>query len=448
MMKKVALISPKGNIFGKNEKMRSFLEQSQVMKSFEYLWSGPNLGLLTLAALLPADWECDYIDENYVSIDFEKCYDVVFIGAMTQQVTNAYHISDQFRRKGILTVMGGIHPTLMPEEALQHADVVFSGEAEPLIPGFLTDYQSGTLRKIYREENPGHYPISDSPIPRFDLLKGYPYPIITLQTTRGCPRKCSFCAASRVFGVQYRRKENSRILAELKMLSQMYPGILILFADDNMLVMRRESKELLRQMIELDLRWLAQTDISIAADDELLALMVQAGCQWIVVGFESTSYHSLQGLDQDNWKLKQLPGYPENIQKIQDYGIGVYGTFIVGLDCDDATVFKNTAGFIKDNRLYGANITLPTPLPGTELREKLLSEGRVLNKGWEYYTFWDVTIQPKQFSVEELEDNLIYIYNEITDNRHVKDRMIMLKKMMSRRNQIRKSVDFSRKEEG
>ncbi len=435
-MKQVALISPKGNIFGKNEKMISFLNGSRYMDSFRLLWSGPSLGLLTVASLLPSDWECEYIDENYKVIDFDKNYDLVCISAMSQQVLNGYRIAEEFRKKGVLTVIGGIHATVLPEEASQFVDVVMAGEAEVIWPQFLEDYESGSIKKIYSEECVGQYPLTDPIMPRYDLLKGYNYPVITIQTTRGCPHDCSFCAASKVFGAKYRRKLNENIFKELMEIKKLYPDSLILFADDNMFVKRDESKELLKEMIKIDIRWIAQTDISIAKDSELLKLMVLSGCQWVVIGFESVSYSSLYGLDKNNWKLNQLPHYAESIRKIQDYGVGVYGTFIVGLDQDSSNVFKDTADFIIENYIYGANITIPTPLPGTRLRTELELQNRILTSDWSYYTFWDVTIKPANLTADELQDGVLYIYQRICDSSAADKRLITLKKIAKRRKEL------------
>lgn len=439
-MMKVALISPKGNMFGKNNRLVSFLENSKYMESFKTLWTGPNLGLLTIAASFPDDWECEYIDENRIPINFESDYDIVFISAMTQQAQRAYEIAETYRSKGILTVMGGIHATVMPEEASQHIDVVLVGEGEALWPKFIKDLQNNNLHKIYTDANKGSYDLKNSPMPRYDLLRNYEYLLITIQTTRGCPHDCSFCAASKVFGASYRRKSNEQILKEINEISKLYPGTLILFADDNAFVNRREAKELLKNMIGMNLRWIAQTDISIASDKELLELMVRAGCQWIVIGFESVSKSSLHNLDAANWKLGQINKYKESIQIIQEYGIGVYGTFIVGLDNDDRDIFRATSNFILDNKLYGANITVPTPLPGTQLREKLLNENRVLEMDWSYYTLWDIVISPKKMTLIELEDGLIDLYYQINTNVSAEKRLIYLRQLTKNRRKYEAAI--------
>jgi len=199
-MKKVALISPKGNAFGKNEKLQEFLRNANGMESFRALWTGPNLGLITIAALFPEDWEVDYIDENYKDIDYNKKYDIVCISVMTQQVVNAYHIIDRFKKMNILTLIGGIHATVLPDEAAQHADVVIVGEGENILPQFIIDYENGNVKKIYRDDSEKKFHFKEHVVPRYDLLKEYNYPIITLQTTRGCPHDCSFCCSLKVFG--------------------------------------------------------------------------------------------------------------------------------------------------------------------------------------------------------------------------------------------------------
>ena len=420
---RAALINPKGALFSRTPSLAVFLEQSVTMGSFRHFWSAPCLGLLSIAAYFPPDWELDYFDENQRPVSFEKDYDLVFISAMTVQAVRAYQLADEFRRRGAKVVMGGIHATLLPEEAMTHADVVIAGEGEPLFPQFLQDYAKGKTRRVYREALPGSYDLKQCISPRYALLKGWNYPIINLYTTRGCPRRCRFCCASNVYGTAYRRKANAQIIEEIREITRLFPDELLLFADDNLFVRRRESKELLREMIPLNVRWIAQTEISIAEDSELLELMAASGCQWIVVGFESVSPDSLKGIEDRSFKKRRLPAYPANIRRIQDEGIGIYGTFIVGLDGDDLSIFQRTADFILQNALYGANITVPTPLPGTALREEMLKEGRIMEKGWDNYTLWDVVASPRSMTVQELEDGLLGLYRTISDPRNAQERL-------------------------
>ncbi len=425
---RVALINPKGTIFSKTERMTEFLEQSVTMGSFRHFWSAPCLGLLTIAAYLPPEWEAHYIDENYIDIDFNLPYDMVCISAMTVQATRAYEIAKIYRSKNILTVMGGIHATVLPDEAMQHADVVIAGEGEVLFPQFISDYIMHKYKNLYREDKVGLYDLKNCIAPRYDLIKSYNYPIVNLYTTRGCPRKCNFCCASNVYGVKYRRKSNHQILLEIDIIKNLYPDKLLLFADDNLFVMREKSKELLKRLTDYKMRWIAQTDITIAEDEELIRLMAEAGCQWIVIGFESVSEKSLKGIESKSFKYQYLHSYQDKIKKIQSYGIGIYGTFIVGLDEDGTEIFDRTADFIINNSLYGANITVPTPLPGTDLRVKLENENRIASNQWENYTLWDVVTIPKGMSKVELEDGLLYMYKIITQQNNANERMKYLLK--------------------
>lgn len=435
---KVALINPKGNIFGKNSRMHQFLHETKSMDSFRLFWSAPCLGLLTIASYIDETWEIKYIDENFQQIDLEETFDFVALSVMTVQAKRAYEISDYYRSRNILTVIGGIHATILPEEAMQHADVVLQGEGEVLFPRFLEDLKNGCVKSRYQEDNRGSFGLRECIPPRYDLIRDYEYPLINIYTTRGCPRKCNFCCASSIFGEKYRRKLNQEILKEIDIVKELYPEKMILFADDNFFVQRKESKELLRQMIGRDVRWIAQTDIAIAYDEELLELMYEAGCQWIVIGFESVSKKSLGQIESGKFKQSQIDNYSSSIQKIQSFGIQIYGTFIVGLDEDPMDIFQKTTDFIIENSLYGANITVPTPLPGTKLRQDLLNEDRITNYEWDNYTFWDVVVKPKSMTCKQLEDGLYSAYVTLSNQENVNRRLKSLLK--NRRNQRKKKI--------
>lgn len=415
MAMKAVLINPRGHLFGKNERLSAFLAASPVMASFRRFWMAPCLGLLAIAAYFSDEWEISYTDENLREINFDEPCDLVCLSAMTAQAPRAYEIADAFRERGVTTVMGGIHAALLPEEAALHADVVLVGEGEVLFPRFLEDFRAGCCSRIYREGKGGvRFSLEECITPRYDLISAYDYPLINVYTTRGCPRRCSFCCASNVYGPVYRRKSNEQILTELMSVQAMFADRLLLFADDNLLVKRRESRELLQKMEVLGLRWIAQADISIADDPSLLRLMSRAGCQWVVVGLESVLPAGLGTVDPLNFKTRYVGKYRDKIAAIQDSGIGVYGTFIVGLDQDDKGIFEATADFILENRLYGSNITVPTPLPGTELRLQLERENRILTHDWAFYTLWDVVIRPKQMTVQELEEGLLRTYETVS----------------------------------
>lgn len=421
---KIALINPKGTIFSRNPQMKDFLIRSEAMGSFRTFWSAPCLGILAISPYIPEDWEIIYIDENYVNIDFDIKFDIVCLSAMTVQAKRAYEIAGIYKEKGILTVLGGIHATILPQEACKYVDVVIAGEGEVLFPLFIQDYMNQTIKPLYKESQQGHrYELSKCVSPKYELLKGYDYPLVNLYTTRGCPRKCSFCCASNVYGSYYRRKTNKQILNEIYTVIQAYPDKLLLFADDNFFVLKQESIELLKEIKKLNIRWIAQTDIAIADDPGLLKLMYESGCQWIVIGFESVSDKSISTIETVRFKEKYINHYSERIKQIQSYGIKIYGTFIVGLDRDEIDIFDRTAEFILQNNLYGANITVPTPLPGTVLRDKMLSENRIINYDWSYYTLWDVVIKPVNMGVRELEKGLLHVYETLLEEQNTDKRL-------------------------
>ena len=201
------------------------------------------------------------------------------------------------------------------------------------------------------------------------------------------------------------------MLSEINYIRELWKEPLINFADDNMFVDRAYSSELVNRFKNAGLRWTAQTDVSIAEDDSFLELLRKSGCIILFIGFETLSKEGR--LDKHGWKQNRIEKYPEIIRKIQSHGIGVLGAFIIGLDEDDCTVVEETSNFIINNRLYAAQITVLTPLPGTRPRDILLKENRILSSDWKRYTFWDVNFIPKRLSPEELKKSVLAIYELI-----------------------------------
>ena len=369
--------------------------------------------MLVVAALTPDTFEIELLDENIEPIDFEKGYDLIGITAMTQQAKRAFEISDAFRKKGATTIIGGIHATVLPEEAKQYADSVVVGEAEDTWPQVISDFLKKKMKPFY--ESKTEIDLSTTPFPRYDLLKEKHYNTIWIQTTRGCPHDCEFCAATRVFGKKYRHKSIKQVVEEVCYVKEHFKNSRIAFSDDNLFVDRSFSKLLLREITPLNIRFHAQSDISIAEDDELLRMLVKSGCSFVLVGFESISEDSLKGMDRANWKYRHLSKYSEHIKKIQSMGIGILGAFIVGLDNDDASIFPRLVDFVVDHNLFETQVTISTPLPGTRLRERLDREGRLLQTDWDNYTFSEVNFIPKKMSVEELEAGFVQTYRSIDE---------------------------------
>ncbi len=273
---KIALVSPKSPPLSRNAEFQDFLKQSPEMEFYRQYWSGLGSGLLVIGALTPDDVELELIDEGIEEIDFSRGYDLVAITAVTQQASRAYEIARRFREKNIKVILGGIHATVLPDEAKLYADCVVVGEAENLWPKLLDDFRHNRLSPVYASQQ--EVDLKESPIPRYELLGGKPCKIVWVQATRGCPHDCSFCCASRVYGSKYRRKSIDQVINEIKKIRQIKKHALIGFADDNLLCDKDYSCQLLEKVVDLKIKWIGQSDISVADDNSLLKLVKKSGC--------------------------------------------------------------------------------------------------------------------------------------------------------------------------
>jgi radical SAM superfamily enzyme YgiQ (UPF0313 family) len=408
---KIALISPRGKV-SNNPEFVAFWENTPEIIPYRETFTGSSSGLLIIAALTPKTWQVELIDENLEPIDFDKDYDMVAIGFMTQQSKRAYEIADAFRVRGITVVMGGIHATLLPEEAKEHADSVIVGEAEDIWPKVLSDFLDKDLKPFYRMDKT--IDISKSPLPRYELLKAKKYKAVWIQTSRGCPLDCDFCCASNLYGRKFRYKKASQIMKELNRIVEIWGrNILISFADDNMFVDKKYASALLKEIGELKIRWFVQSDISVADDDRFLQLLRRSGCAILFIGFESLNRKNLDSINKNKRKTRYLEDYSSIIGRIQGHGIGVMASFVVGFDEDDVCVFGDLSRFIVDNNIFASQISILTPLPGTRLRNRLADEGRILPTGWDNYTFTDVNFVPNKMSAKELQDGLLEVYKKV-----------------------------------
>ncbi|HUI69736.1 MAG TPA: radical SAM protein [Spirochaetia bacterium] len=437
-LKRLCLILPKRAFWSRNPEITEALKEShRHLKAY----SAPPLGLLTIAALTPADVEIELIIEDFGAVDYDKPYDMVGISAMTHTVQHAYEMAAQFQARGVYVVMGGIHATVASEEVSHHADTVIVGEAEELWPRFLQDYENGEPRKIYR--NPDGYQINLalSPIPRYDLLKGkaaqgdprYFYNVVPVQATRGCPHGCDFCVVTDIYGKKPRKKTIAQIRAEILSIKRELPNHIIGFADDNIFVDRRFARELLLEVEKLHIRWVGQSDVSIGERNDLLDLIYKSGCIFLLIGFESLDPQNLTGMNPNNWKLRQLERYEKNVRNIQEHGIIVLGSFITGLDNDDKGVFERVVDFMNRNKITG-DLTFATPLPGSRLFERIKQEGRFLypEPFWDRCTFFDVIFNMKKMTKREAEDGLTWAYGQIANEEAFKSRTEYFKEVYKR----------------
>jgi len=379
-----------------------FVERSKVIASL------PSLGLLTLAGMTPTEHEIDYVEiEDIAPLrdndEVPDGYDLVAISSYTAQIGEAYELADTYRRRGIPVAMGGTHVTCLPDEAAQHCDAVVVGEGEVSWPRLVTDAERGRLKQRYGSDQE-QFDLADAPMPTFNLLDINKYNRLTVQTSRGCPHQCEFCASSVLLTNRYKQKPIDKVLAEIDRICEIWPHPFIEFADDNTFVNRSYWHELLPKLKHRHIRWFTETDISVARDPELLDLMRDGGCAQVLIGLESPSAEPLDGLElHHNWKHKQWPVYADAIRTIQSHGIGVNGCFVIGLDAQGPEVFQQVFDFVRDTELNEVQITLQTPFPGTALYERLRTQNRLLDPtAWRMCTLFDVNFKPNGMSVDEL----------------------------------------------
>jgi radical SAM superfamily enzyme YgiQ (UPF0313 family) len=370
----------------------------------------PPLCLAIIAALTGPEWKIRIVDENFQNYRFREA-DLVGITSFTSSAPRAYEIAREFREKGIPVVMGGIHASMCPEEALQYVDTVVIGEAESVWPEVLKDYSSGVLKKIYKGKL---LEMKNQPKPRHDLFHPK-YVFNSIQTSRGCPMDCDFCSVTAFNGNQYRLRPVPEVLDELELLRG--SGRAVFFVDDNIVghgVKHRErAKELFRGIIERNLRidWFSQASLDVADDEEVLELAARSGCQMLLIGIESELE---EGLRSTNKKLnisKGVENYREIFKKINRHGIGIIGTFIFGLESDKPGDLFRRGRYIIRSKVDCIQTSILTPLPGTTLYNRLAGSGSLqctdYPDNWKYYHFMDLVFHHPAIPSKEFREEIL-----------------------------------------
>ncbi len=411
-----------------------FVERSEVIASL------PSLGLLTLAGMTPDDIEISYVDvpdPDSLGDGLPGEFDVVAISSFSAMIKDAYAIADRYRRVGTTVILGGLHVTLMPEEAAGHADIIVIGEAEPVWRDLIEDVRRGRARPRY-DTRATTFDFAGSPMPRFELLDISRYNRLTVQTQRGCPFDCDFCGSSIRLNPRFRTKPIPRVMAEIHAIKEIWAHPFIEFADDNTFADKRHGRALAEALEGEGIRWFTETDISVADDPALLKALARSGCAQVLIGLESPQRSALAGVEQKgNWKQRQVDRYREKIARIQDAGVTVNGCFVLGLDDSDTSSFDAVYDFVEETGLYEVQITLMTAFPGTPLYQRLLGEGRILHEGaWELCTLFDVNFQPKHMTVEELETGFRELAGRIYDEAFIDRRR---RRFFQRRNEVRQA---------
>lgn len=389
-----------------------FVERSKQVASL------PSLGLLLLAGATPVGHDLVYeeIDaELGIPPSLRDC-DLVAISTFSAQVFEAYAIADALRAAGIRVAMGGLHVSVRPEEALEHADYVVIGEGENVWPEVVRAAASAASPRLFDSSDFPPVDIASLPVPRYDLLGDRPYNRFTVQTTRGCPYRCEFCASSVMLQRPYRKRPVEHVVRDIRAILALRPNAFIEFADDDTFVDKRWGKELCRALIPLKVHWFTETDISVADDEELLDLLKLSGCRQLLIGLEAPAAGDLIGIEtKSNFKARRAPDYAAAVRKIQSHGITVNGCFVLGLDGQGPESFERILRFVEEEaQPFEVQLTYQTAFPGTPLYDRLLEENRLIAPGqWELCTLFDVNVMPTEMTPDELRHGLYALSDRI-----------------------------------
>jgi radical SAM superfamily enzyme YgiQ (UPF0313 family) len=389
----------------------------------------PRLGTFILGKLMKQrGWEVEVYIEDMGQMDWSRIPSAHLVGisSITSTAPRAYKIADKVREMGIPVIMGGAHPTFLTEEALGHADFVIRGEGEDPLMAFIDawektgDFAAVPALSYKKNGNVIHNPtmkvspdLDNIPFPDFSLFKGKNKilaqgSVVPIQTSRGCPFHCSFCAVTPMFGKRYRFRSIENVLRELRQYRE--GNHFIFFYDDNFAANPKHTKELLTAMIEekLAFKWSTQVRVDAAKDPELIKMMKKAGCHTVFIGFESVNPESLHELK----KSQEVEDIVRAIKIFRKHHIHIHGMFMLGLDQDNWKTVKKTVRFAKKHRLTSGQFMIMTPLPGSELYYSLIKENRILFKDWSLYDAHHVVFRPVNFSEARLQKAQIYSHKK------------------------------------
>lgn len=372
------------------------------------------LSLGVIAGMTPPDVEIVLYDDRMESIPYDEPTDLVALTVETFTARRSYEISAEFRKRGVPVIMGGMHPTLIPEEVAEHAGSIYLGDAEFLWSRVIEDARRGKLQSVYKARpgipQPGI-------LPRRDIFKGKSYlPLTLIQFSRGCRFACDFCAISVFFDKTQFRRCVQEVVREIEAQGRRH----LFFVDDNLLSDHEAAKILFRALIPLKIRWVSQASIDMTQDLELMDLMVRSGCLGYVIGFESLNIENLRAMKKSPNLIAGLQNYKPQLEVLRDYGLQTWAAFTLGYDHDTWESIERTLEFALENKFAFAAFNILMPYPNTPLYKRLQSEGRLLYDGkwWLHpeYRFNHAAFQPKLMSAEELTEAGFHarsVYNSI-----------------------------------
>ena len=396
-----------------------FPREKGIKFSNDTLYPFPMLGLTLLASLFPKDYEVKIINEAIQEVDFNADVDLVGVTCLTCVIQSAYTIGDQFRRRGVKVILGGVHPSLLPEEAKEHADSVFIGEAERAFDKVLQDFEAGELKPFYIHREWSN--LRGVPFPRRDLLSKHYSPFFkAIETTRGCPNRCEFCSVPTINGKHYRTRPLEDVDQELSHIIQK-KGEYLFLVDDNVMAREDYALGLFEIFKRHEVKWMGFATVQMAKHEVLLKKAQESGCISLFMGFESLLQENLDGVSKP---FVHTDGLSDLIKTIRDHRIGIHGSMIFGFDGDDPSIFKKTVDFVQKNNIELPAFSILTPFPGTPLRKRLEEEDRILDNNWSHYDMSHVVFKPKKMTVQELQEGYLWAQKYICSPRSILKRLL------------------------
>jgi radical SAM superfamily enzyme YgiQ (UPF0313 family) len=361
----------------------------------------PVLGPASIAALTPSEWEIEFVDERIEELKIKKDADLIGISVMTPQAQRAYEISDKYRVVGVPVILGGVHISLSPEDALAHADAVVIGEAETVWPELLNDFKKRQLKKVYK----CNHPVVDIPLPKWDVIcngKGY-LPMNSIQISRGCPVNCDICSVPQNFGTEFRMRDIDSLMKEVELMDRY-----VFVVNDNLHLSKRRSMEFLKRFKEYSKEWVGLAPLKIGGDQDFLNLLKDSLCWAMYIDLSPWLSAGLNDII-DGVQVKKAGDY---ISKIREYGIKIIASFIFGFDHDEKDIFEKTVSFARQHEIEEAEFHILTPYPMSRLYERLKAQGRLITDRFSDYTTAKVVFIPAKMTPDELYEGYITAWKE------------------------------------
>ncbi len=365
----------------------------------------PEMALLIIAGITPDKHEVTIVEEEIESVSFDTDCDLVGISCMTANAPRAYYFAEEFRKRGKPVVLGGIHPSILPNEASQYADSVVIGEVEGVWQNVLADCEQGMLKPFYQKDSPSLEEYV--PIRKRNGRKRALFNLNPIMTTRGCPFNCEFCCVCDLYGKKIRHIPVENVVRDIVESERKY----FIFLDDNIIGDTRYAAELFSAIKPLKIKWIGQASISFVKNEKLIKQAVESGCEGLFFGLETVSPSHLKRLRKSFTEIEKVE---EAIKRIEDYGIYFHPSLIFGFDDDTKDVFVETLDFLNKNNISSASLNVLTPYPGTQIFKQFNKEGRLITTNWKYYDHSTAVFHPTNMTAAELQEGRLWAKKEFT----------------------------------